>query len=476
MADNYLLIVDDDGNTRTTLVDIFEDRGFQAITAGSGNEALREMELHPFGAALIDIRLPDMDGLQLLKHFKKKNPEIICVFITGNATIQNAAAALKEGADGYFIKPLIIDDVIHTVESALKRQELQKDIRESEERYRGLVETSTDAIILLNEEGRIILWNEAATRIFGHPREDVITESIERIIPPNSGAGIAQNLRNFLNSTDSSIMNTAHEIIGQTRDNKILPLELSLSILNRQPDRIYTLILRDISERKKADEERRLNQQYLLHTFEATIGALASALEIKDPYTAGHQRRVAGLACALARELEIGEDQINGINLAALIHDIGKIYVPAEILTKPGRITAEEFNIIQYHSRMGYDILKNIEFPWPIATIILQHHERMNGSGYPLGLKGDELLLESRIIMLADVVEAMSSHRPYRPARGIEIALDEITRNRNILYDGQVVDACIRLFRDRNFSIETNENNGLLHDPAAGIGDGAVQK
>ncbi|TXT41678.1 MAG: putative response regulator [Comamonadaceae bacterium] len=183
------------------------------------------------------------------------------------------------------------------------------------------------------------------------------------------------------------------------------------------------------------------------------IAAIASTVEMRDPYTAGHQRRVASLAAAIARELKLPEDQTEGLYLAGLVHDLGKIRIPAEILCKPGRLTALEFGLIQEHSNTGYDILKPIDFPWPIAQTVLQHHERQDGSGYPHGLKGEAILLEARILAVADVVEAMVSHRPYRAGLGVEVALEEITRHKGTLYDPEVVNACLSMFREQGYSL-----------------------
>lgn len=183
-----------------------------------------------------------------------------------------------------------------------------------------------------------------------------------------------------------------------------------------------------------------------------SISAIAATVEMRDPYTAGHQRRVAQIAIAIAVELGLPEQQIEGIYLASVVHDVGKVRVPAEILSKPGLLTELEFSLIKQHSQAGYDILKEVSFPWPIAQFVLQHHERMDGSGYPHGMKGDSILLESRIISVADVIEAMASHRPYRPGHGIEAALEEISGKRGVLYDPAVADAALRLFREKNFS------------------------
>jgi putative nucleotidyltransferase with HDIG domain len=187
---------------------------------------------------------------------------------------------------------------------------------------------------------------------------------------------------------------------------------------------------------------------------ESTVKALGVTSELRDPYTAGHQRRVTQLATAIAREMGFTENQINGIRVAGLLHDIGKIMIPAEILTKPSKLTEVEFAIVKTHSRASYDILKSIEFPWPVAQIVIQHHEKLNGSGYPSGLKWDEILMEARILCVADIVEAMSSHRPYRPALGIDVALEDILANKGVLYDPVVVDSCVKLFREKGFKFK----------------------
>ncbi len=185
-----------------------------------------------------------------------------------------------------------------------------------------------------------------------------------------------------------------------------------------------------------------------------SVTALAAALSTRDPYTAEHQKKVVRLASAIAAEIGLSRDQIEGLEVAGNLHDIGKIHVPLEILSKPGKLTEIEFSYVKTHSQSGYDIIKDIEFPWPVAEVLLQHHERLDGSGYPRGLSGDQILLEARIIAVADVVEAMASHRPYRPALGIEPALEEITKHKGVLYDPAVVEACCRLFREREFGWE----------------------
>jgi putative two-component system response regulator len=208
-----------------------------------------------------------------------------------------------------------------------------------------------------------------------------------------------------------------------------------------------------LEEMEHRMEERRQGIEKLRTTLNATVQAVALVVEMRDPYTAGHQKRVAALSRAIGAEMGLSGDRLDGLTTAGLIHDIGKISVPAEILSKPSKLTAIEFSLIKTHPRAGSDILKDIEFPWPVARMVLEHHERMDGSGYPGGIRGRETLEESRILALADVVEAISSHRPYRPALGLKAALAEIEAGAGALYDPAVVEACRRLFLEKGYAI-----------------------
>ena len=221
-------------------------------------------------------------------------------------------------------------------------------------------------------------------------------------------------------------------------------------------ERVGKVITRYAAEKAAKDSQEKLQQSYwvLNKTFDDTILAFSTIVEIKDRYTAGHQIRVAKLAEAIAIEMNRGEEEVRVTRIAGIIHDIGKIYVPADILSRPGRLSDLEFSIIKMHAQYGYDILKTIDFPWPIAQVVLQHHEKLDGSGYPNRLKGTDILLYARILTVADVVEAMASHRPYRSALGIDRALEEISQNKGKLYDPEVVDACLKLITVKGFVFE----------------------
>jgi putative nucleotidyltransferase with HDIG domain len=206
--------------------------------------------------------------------------------------------------------------------------------------------------------------------------------------------------------------------------------------------------------RKRAEKQLADTLESLRKAFGATVQAMVSAVESRDPYTAGHQVRTAQISRSIATEMGLPPEKIEGIRIAGTIHDIGKLSVPAEILSKPTKLSEIEFSLIKEHARKGFEMIKDVESPWPLAEIVYQHHERMDGSGYPRKLKGDEILIEARILTVADVVEAMASHRPYRPSKGIDAALEEIENNREVLYDTDVVVACLRLFREKGFKLE----------------------
>ncbi|MGO8716964.1 MAG: HD-GYP domain-containing protein [Smithella sp.] len=207
---------------------------------------------------------------------------------------------------------------------------------------------------------------------------------------------------------------------------------------------------------EKSEEMYRLladRYERLTKSFGVTVNILVTALEMRDPYTAGHQQRSANVACAIAQEMGLAQDIIEGINIASTIHDIGNLSIPVEILIKPSKLTGKEYSKVKEHARCGYEMFKDVKLPWPLAEIIYQHHERMDGSGYPRKLKGDKILIEARVLAVADVVDAMSSQRPYRASLGLDAAIEEIEKNRGILYDDAVSDACLRLFRGKGYRL-----------------------
>ena len=333
----------------------------------------------------------------------------------------------------------------------------EEKLRNEEQRFRALAEQSSDIIVLVNRELAITYENQALTKTLGYKPEEIISSNIFEYIHPDDLKLVTDILNERFDDINAPI--TKVEIRIRHRDGRWRIFEAMGSNLVRDNVVEAAIVnLHDITERKKAEEKLHQTLDSLRKAVGTTIQVLVSALEVRDPYTAGHQAQSANLACAIATEMELDNNTIEGIRMAGIIHDIGKLAVPAEILSKPTKLTNIEFSLIKEHSRSGYEMLKDVESPWPLAQIIYQHHERLDGTGYPRNLKGDEIFIEARILAVADVVEAMASHRPYRPSLGIEAALEEIEKNKGILYDESVVNACLRLFREKGFSLHNMKN------------------
>ena len=323
----------------------------------------------------------------------------------------------------------------------------------SEEKYRSLVENSQEGVYQTTPDGKLITVNNSFARILGYSSAKEILKSVTDIT--NQLYVYPQDRERLLKLVGKYGSVTNFETQLYRKDGSRIWSSLSANAALDDQKRVlyYQGMIQDISEKKQIEAERSENVKTLRKALGATINAMAVTVETRDPYTAGHQRRVADLARAIATEMKLTSDQIDGVRMAGMIHDIGKISIPSEILTKPTQLSALEYNLIKTHPDSGHAILKDIEFPWPIARIVLEHHERVNGSGYPHGLKENEILMESKILAVADVVEAISSHRPYRAAHGIEAGLQEIANGRGVLYDADVVGACLRLFREKSYTL-----------------------
>ncbi|HEY3277475.1 MAG TPA: HD domain-containing phosphohydrolase [Syntrophorhabdaceae bacterium] len=328
----------------------------------------------------------------------------------------------------------------------------EEELRESARKYRTIVEEAVEGIFQINGDGVCIMANAALAHMLGYnsPGEFISTEMNgegKLFVDPRDYRELRRRLKK-----DGYVK--GFETQYRKRDGKAIWVSMNVRAVYDERGSFvwHEGTVEDVSARKKADEQLKESYVRLQRVMEGTIKALSMAIEIRDPYTAGHQIRVTRLAEAIALDMKLTEDHIKAIRIAGLVHDIGKITVPAEILARPGRISVHEYAVLRDHSEAGYEILKDIEFDYPIAEIVLQHHERLDGSGYPHGLRGKKINLEARIISVADVVESMASHRPYRPSLGIEKALDEIKENRGTLYDRHAVDACLRQFAGKKFT------------------------
>jgi len=289
--------------------------------------------------------------------------------------------------------------------------------------------------------------------LFGYSEKEVFGKNISLIIPENHRQDYAEGLRIVAAGGEHHLVGKMSETIRLTKTGKEIPVELALSQWRTEKGIFFTGVIRDISERKRNEEKTASYVKQLEESLTSIVEAITVISEMRDPYTVGHERRVADIAVAIGAELGLSENTLEGLHVAGHLHDVGKMIVPSEILSKPGKLSPIEYQLIKTHAQSGYDVLKGIKFPWPVALVALQHHERMDGSGYPQNLKNDEILLEARIMAVADVVEAMSSHRPYRAGLGITAALEEIENGRGTRYDPNVVTACLRLFRVKGFVI-----------------------
>lgn len=351
----------------------------------------------------------------------------------------------------YIIRHTVLADRVRRIISE-ERESLLRALEESNERFRSLVETTSDWIWEIDAEGVYTYCSPTVRDLLGFQPEELIGKHLVDLIVIRE---VERTSRIFRKLIDSHKPFSAFETICQARDGRVVVIEKNgVPVFSDSGELMgYRGIARDISERKTALEALKKSRDALHSSLEETVKSLALAAEKRDPYTAGHQMRVDLLACAIARELNLPEEQIEGLHFAALLHDIGKISLPSEYLAKPARLSAQERAIIKCHTEVGYEILKNIPFPWPVADIVYQHHEHLDGSGYPRGLTDKDLLLESKILAVADVVEAMSSHRPYRPSLGLDTALDEIRTGRGILYHAESVDACLRLIAEKKVDL-----------------------
>jgi PAS domain S-box-containing protein len=339
----------------------------------------------------------------------------------------------------------VISGGITIFEDITERQRAESELRLKER----LLDSASDSIFLYDLEGNFLYVNEAAYITRWYRKEELLSLGAWALKTPEA-AVYQDNILRELWANGELIFESEH----RRKDGSVIPVEIFARILAVEGRELILSVARDITERKQAETQVRQGLDSLHQALQGTVVALANTVEIKDPYTAGHQRRVAQLSCAMARELGWPADRIEGIQVLCFLHDLGKIAVPAEILNKPGKISPTEFSLIKVHPQVGYDILKDIAFPWPVAQGVLQHHERLDGSGYPSGLTAEEITPEAKILAVADVVEAMVSHRPYRPALGISEALEEITPNRGKLYDPDAVDVCIRLLTEKDFQFD----------------------
>ena len=339
------------------------------------------------------------------------------------------------------------DDISYAVDKfALEAgaEDYEATLVESEQRFRSLVEQSIAGAFIV-QHGQFVYVNPRCKEILGYAEDDDLTgHPIEQSLHP-ADMQLADEQWVMMLGGGTDRLESSYRLIRKDGTTVEVAANTSLSSYHGEPAVIG--FVQDLSDRKVAEDRIQRYAAQLQRTFMQTVGLVTALGEMRDPYTAGHEERVADLSVAIGREMDLSLDQIEGLRVSGHLHDVGKIRVPAEILVKPSGLTLLETAMLREHPVTGYEILKSVDFPWPVARVALEHHERMDGSGYPNGLRGDEISLEARIVMVADVVESMSSHRPYRAALGVDAALDEIEQGAGTLYDADVVAACLRHYR-----------------------------
>ncbi|OHD64583.1 MAG: hypothetical protein A2176_08835 [Spirochaetes bacterium RBG_13_51_14] len=440
-----ILLVEDDKTTILLLHKFIEDLGYHIVkTVATGEEAIREVIKTSPDLVLMDIVLGgEIDGIDTTRQINE-GYRIPVIYITSSTDSDTLKRALATNPAAYIVKPADKKELKSAIDLALLRHEMEEKLKDSELRFFTILNSIGDAVFVMDTADQITYVNPIAERI----TETTINKLIGRRFTD------VMNIQ--YDGVYSGLDDATEDIFFNyfiSKSGKKVPVDFSMSpIIDFNGLRSGSvIILRDDTERVSSELKLKDSYIQIKKAVDGIIRAMAQTLETRDPYTAGHQRRVADIAQAIAREMHLQEKEIEGIFMAGIIHDVGKICIPSEILSKPGRLSPIEFDLIKTHPQIGYDILKTIEFPWPLAEMVYQHHEWLNGSGYPRGLIRDEILLGARIICVADVVEAMASDRPYRAALGVENALAEIIDKKGILFDRDVVEICIKLFRELNY-------------------------
>jgi PAS domain S-box-containing protein len=431
-------------------------------TASSMRKAIQEKQ---WDIILCDYIMPDFNAPSAIALLKEVNIDIPIIVVSGAIGEETAVECMRSGAHDYIMKtnlsrlcPAIARE-LEEADSRSRRKQAEsariaslKALLESQERYKALFDRSLNLIYVMDFDGKFIDANNAALNLFGYKKEEIKSVNVNSLVDEDQLPHVLETIREI---TETGTQKDLREIRLRHKDGREIYVEAQGSaVMSKGKPVAIQVIAMDITERKKAEAVLQQTLDSLRKSVGATIQVMVSAVEMRDPYTAGHQSRSADLACAIATEMGLVQDKIEGIRMAGIIHDIGKLSIPAEILSKPTKLTEIEFSLIKEHARSGYEMLKDVESPWPLAEIVYQHHERMNGSGYPRNLNGDEILMESQILAVADVVEAMASYRPYRAALGIDAALEEIEKNKGIIYDNAVADACLKLFREKGYQLK----------------------
>jgi PAS domain S-box-containing protein/putative nucleotidyltransferase with HDIG domain len=451
MEKTKILVVEDESIVARDIRNMLLGLGYEVTAViPDAQEAVRIAKKERPNLVLMDIMLQgEISGVEAADQIYSEL-NIPVVYLTAYADETTLQRAKETEPFGYLLKPFEERELKSTIEIALYKFVMEMKLKERERWLSTMLKSIEDGVIATDKKGNVTFMNPLAETLTGWQQAKALNKPLKEVYKIIDGKNKKEQSISVRDILKGDEYHLPSDIALVSKKGKTIPVDHRAAPITDEIGSTSGVVLafRDITRQKKTEAELIRSFERLKQAMDGTVQAMAFTIETRDPYTAGHQRRVTQLACALAEKMDLSKDVVDGVRMAGDLHDIGKIYVPAEILSKPGKLSEAEFNIIKTHSQVGYDILKTIEFPWPIADIVLQHHERINGSGYPAGLHGKDILLEARILAVADVIEAMATHRPYRPALSIEDALEEISENKGKLYDTKVVDACLKIFEE----------------------------
>lgn len=486
-----ILIVDDNAEDRLLMRVVLEADGHEVSEACDGAQALDIARAGPPDLAISDILMPVMDGFELCREWQKEPtlrrvPLVHCSANYLQAT--DAAFAREIGAAAFMAKPVepeqirdmvdsligapppadaterllrLDDNAFHSrhasavTEKMLEKlgelERLNATLTEREHAFRQLFESNPLPMWLIDVHStQIVAVNDAMIEKYGWSREEFTSKKSMELRPVEERTESLAMIERIRQGAPQ--LTTQGVWRHQLKDGRIISVDVFARIIEFDGRPVIMAVANDVTEQVQARQDVSRHMKMLEVALRATVETIMKMGELRDPYTAGHERRVGELSAAIGHELGLDDHAVRGLKIMGHLHDIGKITVPTELLVKPGKLSRIEFEMIKEHAQQGYEILNKLEFPWPVADAAWQHHERLDGSGYPRGLKGDEIAPEARILAVADVVEAMSSHRPYRPALGIGPALEEIEKNSGRLYCDKASRACLLLFREKRFA------------------------
>lgn len=440
-----------------------EGMQFTSVRVDTREEFLRALEEFRPDIVVSDYSMPAFDGMEALRLAHAFDANLPFVVLTGSMNEEIAVSCIRAGASDYVIKQHS-KRLPHAIRAALDRAKGARSealAREEMQRQRifaeALMETSPACILVFDADRVIVFANAETDRVLGLSREQVMALSCGSgfNLMDVSGAPLPDGQQPPCRVFVTEVPVYSLEYLFESPTGRRV-LSVSAAPLYDESGSVSRVVatIEDVTARKRRELEREQALQRLERAMTAIVTAMSTAVEMRDPYTAGHQMRVTRLACAIATQMGMSEQSIKVLAVAGQVHDLGKLRIPAEILTKPRTLTDIEYGLMQEHPRATYELLKGIEFEGPVADVAYQHHERLNGSGYPQRLTGDQMLAEARVLAVADVFEAMSSHRPYRAALGVAAALEELEKGRGTLYDPAAVDACACLVRERGFSLD----------------------